>query len=373
AGIPCSAAYYDYDAWYDAYLTTIPDYPADMIYTQGFSPGTALEILSPHQNRWPGYNADPNHGHQSVEIDNMRADEYDAFMEDPSDYMFRVHMSRVSDHLKGLALLPKLSGLSGGMGAQMLTSAVANPEVSHALETLLKTGREMRKWQKKINKFDAMIEGFGFPRYFQGAAMPPYDVISHSMRGMSGTMQDIFRQPDKLIAACEKILDMTLARPAPPPSENGHTRIFMTNTRGSDDFMSTKHFETFYWPTFKKLVTGLIERGMTPCIFFEGNFTSRLEYLLEFPKGSLLAKIDTTDIFKAKEVLRDHVCIEGNVPSSLLQIGTVQQVKDYCKELIDVVGEGGGFILGPRSSTDEVKPENLKAMIEFTQEYGVYK
>ncbi|MCJ7604775.1 MAG: hypothetical protein MUO19_01915, partial [Dehalococcoidales bacterium] len=47
AGIPCSAAYYDYDAWYDAYLTTIPDYPADMIYTQGFSPGTALEILSP--------------------------------------------------------------------------------------------------------------------------------------------------------------------------------------------------------------------------------------------------------------------------------------------------------------------------------------
>ena len=38
--------------------------------------------------------------------------------------------------------------------------------------------------------------------------------------------------------------------------------MFMTNTRGSDDFMSTKHFDRFYWPTFKKLVMTLIERGM---------------------------------------------------------------------------------------------------------------
>ena len=116
----------------------------------------------------------------------------------------------------------------------------------------------------------------------------------------------------------------------------------------------------------------LIERGMTPCIFFEGNFTSRLEYLLEFPKGKILAKLDTTDIFRAKEILKDHVCIDGNVPSSLLQVGTVDQVKEYCKKLIDVVGKGGGYIMSPRSSTDEVKPENLKALIDFTQEYGVY-
>jgi uroporphyrinogen-III decarboxylase len=117
----------------------------------------------------------------------------------------------------------------------------------------------------------------------------------------------------------------------------------------------------------------LIERGVTPCIFFEGNFTSRLEYLLEFPKGKLLARLDRTDIIRAKEILKGHVCIEGNVPSSLLQVGTVQDIKDYCKKLIDVVGKDGGYILSPRSSTDEANPENLKTMIEFTKEYGVYK
>ena len=258
------------------------------------------------------------------------------------------------------------------MGAQALAFAMTAPETAHAIETLMKTGRELRRWQTRIKKFDQLQLDLGFPQYFQGAAMPPYDVVSHSMRGMTGTMMDMYRQPDKLIQACEKILQLTLARPVPKPSPYGQIRIFMTNTRGSDDFLSKKMFDTFYWPTFKKLVTALIERGETPCIFFEGNFTSRLEYLLDFPKGKLLARLDTTDIYKAKDVLKDHVCLQGNVPSTLLQVGSVQDVKDYCKKLIDIVGKGGGFILSPRSSTDEVNPDNLKAMIDFTQEYGVY-
>ena len=86
----------------------------------------------------------------------------------------------------------------------------------------------------------------------------------------------------------------------------------------------------------------------------------------------MLVRLDKTDIFRAKEILGDHLCIEGNVPATLLQMGSVQDVKDHCKKLIDVVGKGGGYILGPRSSTDEVKPENLKTMIEFTKEYGRY-
>ncbi len=373
AGIPCSAAYYDYKAWYNAYKSVLPDYPADFIYPQNFTPGKALEILEPALLRWPGFNANPNHGHQTVEIDNMQAGEYEAFMADPSDYMLRTHMSRVSKKLAGLAKLPKLSDLAGTMGAQNLAMAISSPETALAIETLLKTGRELRKWQVRINKFQQLQLDMGFPPYFQGAAMPPYDIISHSMRGMSGTMMDMYRQPDKLIRACEKILEMTLARPVPKPSPYGQIRMFMTNTRGSDEFLSKKMFDTFYWPTFKKLVMKLIERGQTPCIFFEGNFTSRLEYLLEFPKGKILARLDTTDIFKAKEILKDHICLEGNVPSTILQVGSVQDIKDYCKKLIDVVGKGGGFIISPRSSTDEVKPENLKAMIDFTQEYGVYR
>jgi uroporphyrinogen-III decarboxylase len=190
---------------------------------------------------------------------------------------------------------------------------------------------------------------------------------------MTGTMLDMFRQPDKFLELCEAILRISLKKMPLIPAEDGNIRVFMTVTRGSDDFLSKKQFDTFYWPTFKKLVWALVEKGATPCIFFEGNFNSRLEYLLEFPKARVLARFDTTDIVKAKEILKGHMCIEGNVPSSLLQIGTVDEVKQYCKKLIDVVGKDGGYILGPRSSTDEVNPSNLKAMIDFTNEYGVYR
>jgi uroporphyrinogen-III decarboxylase len=112
---------------------------------------------------------------------------------------------------------------------------------------------------------------------------------------------------------------------------------------------------------------------LTPSVFFEGDFTSRLEYFLELPRGKMIAHFDATDMFKAKEILRDHTCIQGNVPSSLLQTGTPQDIKDYCRKLIDVVGKDGGLIISPRSSLDEAKPENLRAMIDFTKEYGVYK
>ncbi len=373
-GIPCSAAYYDFDAWYDAYQKTLREFQPDLIFPQPFMPGKALEILNPRQMRWPGYGVDPYQGHQAVEIDNLKADEFDLYMDDPSDYMLRVFMSRTSENLEGLSLLPKLADLGGGpMGIQMLALAFSEPKLVKAISTLQRAGREMKKWRPKIDKFNQMILDMGFPQYFQGAAMPPYDALSHSMRGMSGIMFDMFRQPDKLIELCEFVLQKTLERPMPPPNENGNIRMFMTVTRGSDDFLSKKQFDTFYWPTFKKLVMTLIERGATPCIFFEGNCTSRLEYLLEFPKGKMLARFDTTDIFRAKEILKDHICIEGNVPSSLLQVGTVQEVKDHCKKLIDVIGKDGGYIISPRSSTDEVNPENFKAMIEFTKEYGKYR
>jgi hypothetical protein len=372
-GIPCSAAFYDFDAWYAAYQKTLKDFQPDMIFAQGFTPGKALEILNPKQTRWPGHGVSPDQGHQAIEVDYMKADEYEAYLYDPSDYLFRILMSRTSENLEGLSLLPKLSDLGDGLGIDRLMAAFTDPKIAKAIDTLQKTGRELRKWRAKQAKFNKLISDMGFPQYFQGAAMPPYDVVANALRGMTGAMTDMFRQPDKLLAACEFLLKKTLERPIPSPSENGYYRIFMTITRGSEDFLSKKQFDTFYWPTFKKLVMTLIERGLTPCIFFEGNFTSRLEYLLEFPKGSLLARLDTTDIFRAKEILKGHICIEGNVPSSLLQVGTVQDVKDHCKKLIDVVGKGGGYILSPRSSTDEVKPENLKTMIEFTKEYGVYR
>ncbi len=75
---------------------------------------------------------------------------------------------------------------------------------------------------------------------------------------------------------------------------------------------------------------------------------------------------------RAKEALGGIACVAGNVPISLLNTGTPDEVGDYCKELIDVAGKGGGFMMTSGGVIDKAKPENVRAMIEFTKEYGVY-
>ena len=99
---------------------------------------------------------------------------------------------------------------------------------------------------------------------------------------------------------------------------------------------------------------------------------SRLEVIGDIPKGKAIYAFERTDMFKAKKILGDVVCLKGNVPLSMLATGTPEDVKSYCKKLIDIVGKGGGFIMDASTVIDDAKPENVKAMFEFTKEYGVY-
>jgi uroporphyrinogen-III decarboxylase len=53
--------------------------------------------------------------------------------------------------------------------------------------------------------------------------------------------------------------------------------------------------------------------------------------------------------------------------------GTPDEVRQCCKKLIDGVAQGGGFMMDTGVNIGDAKPENVKAMFEFTKEYGVYK
>jgi uroporphyrinogen-III decarboxylase len=282
-------------------------------------------------------------------------------------------MSRITDKLKPFGKLPPLYQMLSGPGmVQSLAMVLSDPEIEEAIALLQESGREMRKAQPLQAKFRKMVESYGYYQTRMVGALPAFDVVSHSLRGMNGTVYDMFRQPDKLIELCEFICEQQLQKTTLIPDENGDIRIFMTNTRGIDEALSKEQFDRFYWPTFKKLVVGLCERGACPNIFLEGHCDSKVEYLLEFPKGKFTAGFESTDIIRAREILKDHCCISGNIPVSLLQTGTPDDVKAYCKELIDKVGKDGGFILSPSTSVEEAKAENLHAMIDFTKEYGIY-
>jgi hypothetical protein len=118
---------------------------------------------------------------------------------------------------------------------------------------------------------------------------------------------------------------------------------------------------------------GLIDAGLVPMVFWEGDCTSRLEVIADVPRATCIYQIERSDIFRAKEILKDIVRLRGNVPPSVLIAGTTDDVREYCRKLIDVVGRGGGFILeGATSVPNEARPENVFAMYEMAKTYGRY-
>jgi len=374
-GITAEAAYYDYDKWLAATKKTILDFEPDgVFYIQGFSPGKVMEYLEPRAQKWPGHGVPSDHGHQAIEGEWMKADEWDAFFKDEADYLLRVYLPRISGTMEPFKKLPNLANLGYGFRAGVvLGEALTDPELWAALEKLREAGQESLKWRPKLIEFNREIQKLGFPTNTAGGGGAPFDQISDFLRGMTGAMLDMFRQPERILEANEMFLQRTLARINAMPQRTDNPTAFMALHRGSDGFMSLKQFEKFYWPGLKAVIIALCDKGIIPGIFFEGNWNARLEYLLELPKGRVLGHFDSTDLVKAKKVLGGHMCIRGGVPGSLLTAGSVQDVKDHIKKLIDVVGKDGGLIVCPQVVPDVAKPENLHAMIDFTKEYGVYR
>ena len=157
-----------------------------------------------------------------------------------------------------------------------------------------------------------------------------------------------------------------------PPGPPGFPEVFIPIHKGLDGFMSMEQFKKFFWPTLRELMVALIDEGLTPCPLWEGNCTSRLEVIKDIPAGKACYAFEATDLFKAKEILGDTVCIRGNVPLSILATGTPDDVRACCKKLIDTVGKGGGYIMDASTGLDDARPENVRALFDFTREYGVY-
>ena len=365
-----SDAYYDFPKWRDAYLDAARYLQPDLCGGFPVLSGKLMEELDTKTSRWPGHGLDPNHGHQFVEGEYMKAEEYDLFLSDRTDFIIRYLTPRSFGLLKPFENLPVLNSIPASIPFEVL----ANPEFTSALEKLLHISREAVEWQKQVAGLSAGLRELGFPAASVRIGVgSPFDMISDFLRGMKGAMLDMYRCPDKLIQAIEIISQDELKRIAAGPAANGFTMAFIALHRGAEGFMSIPQFEKFYWPYVKKLVEALVAKGYTPDIFFEGDYTSRLDYLQEMPHARVIARFDRSNMMKVKEKLGGKICISGNVPSSILQTGTIEDVKQYCKYLIDTVGKGGGYIMSPGSSLDEVNPVNLKTMVDFTHEYGKYR
>jgi hypothetical protein len=207
-------------------------------------------------------------------------------------------------------------------------------------------------------EMEAFKQGFafwrekGYPIIGGGDVFTPLMMLS-CCRTMTKFAMDIHRIPDKVEAVMDAMVDdlIELAiQNAQRPGISAPTGIKTTTLileRGGGFYFPLKVFERFEFPYLKKIVEALVAEGITPILHFDQDWILNMPYLKDLPRGKCFMQLDsTTDIFQTKEILGDHMCIMGDVPPSLLTLGTPEEVEAYCKKLIDTVGEGGGFILG---------------------------
>lgn len=374
SGITPETAMYDYEELSRAWLKIATDFDLDIFFGPGaIGPGRALETLDYKLYRWPGHGTSPDVTYQCVEAEYMKADEYDSLIQDPSDFWMRVYMPRIFGVLEPLKKLPPFTDIIEIPTTGPSLAPYGRPDVQAAFQALLEAGREALKWMEIINGCNKEAIESGLALFNGGMAKAPFDTIGDTLRGTQGIILDMYRQPEKLLEAMESITTMEIKRGVSGANASGIPVVFIPLHKGADGFMSEQQYETFYWPTLKKVILGLVDEGIVPSMFAEGGYNSRLEIIKDLPRGKVVWHFDKTDMARAKEVLGNTACIMGNVPSSLMFSGTPEEIKDYCKKLIDVVGKGGGFILAEGALVDEGKPDNLRAVMEAAKEYGVYK
>jgi uroporphyrinogen-III decarboxylase len=309
----------------------------------------------------------------------MKITEYDEMLADPNGFAVKKLWPRISSTLAPMSSimqappLPLFSMSNAYTLPFLLGGLISQPHIRELLEKALALADESVKGMKNMMSYVMEMRSLGYPIQWTAAAFPPFDWVSNSLRGLKGSSTDMFRAPEKLLATIEMISAMTIGGLAGQAQQGQSKGVCIFMHRGADVFMSKKQFEKFYWPSFRSLLLGLVDAGLTPIALFEGDYTSRLEFLQEFPAGKIVGHFDRIDRKKAKKLIGDVMCFWGNIPASLMVSGTPQQVKDDVKELIDIFGDNGGLIIDSINGfPDESRPENVQAVTEAAHEFGVY-
>jgi hypothetical protein len=371
AGYDLKTAMYDPEVMGRAWLKFVTDFDCDMHGSTFFFPGKVLDLLGYKTYKWPGHGlADDVVMVQFDEKEYMKADEYDAFILNPADYIIRRFLPRNWGAFNPLSMLGSLSSFQG-IAYQALSMATI-PDFRPMLEAISEASQALTKWQAVVAECSRATQALGYPSTAGGMALAPFDTVADLLRGTKGSAMDMFRQPDKLLAAIEKIIALTLQSVLENAERFVSPFVFIPMHKGDDNFMSDQQFEKFYWPSFRRLLLGLIEEGLIPSMVVDGTYNRRLEFIKDLPKASVIWTFEKTDMALAKQALAGHACIAGNVTGSLLYTGTPEDVTRYCRWLIDTCAPGGGYILSLGVTVDTVDPANLQAIITTAKEYGVY-
>ncbi|MEK7354207.1 MAG: hypothetical protein AABZ77_06860, partial [Chloroflexota bacterium] len=113
------------------------------------------------------------------------------------------------------------------------------------------------------------------------------DFIGDSLRGTRGISTDMFKQPEKLLEVLDWVTPVMIQRGLTSARMGNAPIVGFRLHKGSDPFMSDDHFQTFYWPQWKKVMMAFINEGLIVRGGCQGFHNKRLETYRTMPKGKV--------------------------------------------------------------------------------------
>jgi len=378
AGMTCREAMYDYEGFANGQTRAAREFEPDAMMTMQptITVGKVMEMIDYRQLQWPGHGGlDEDVSYQYLDREYMTSAEYEEFCLNPSGFWMNKYLPRIAGAFDVYSKFPPYPAVYHTRNVAHL-AALAQPDVKLGMNRLIEAAEEAQRMLDATQANIAELNSLGFPTPVIGTSHAPFDVVADYMRGSKGAMLDMFRNKDKLLETIDvvaRLIATPILKAAETFPKEALKIVFIPLHWGLGGFMSPQQFETFFWPSLRAVMMEYIDAGLTPMPFWEGDCTDRLEIIADIPAGKCIYQFESTDLIKAKEVLGATVCIRGGVAASLLIAGTPDDVRAQCKIIIDAVGKDGGLIMEASVGIpDEAKAENVAAMYQFTQEYGVY-
>lgn len=357
AGFTCQEVVHDYEKAFAAARRCAADFDWDAVVSNMVYVWTGLtQAIGLRYYGIPGIGVPPHMGFQYIEpAENqafMREDEYDRLIADPTEFLFNVWLPRVSTEV----------------------SSPGQPSTYRNNLSFLKGGMAMLAYFNAFGGQNARLRAeSGTVSAIAGIFKAPFDILADKLRGYVGLTMDMFERPEKVLKACEALMPHLLHVGLTSADPDKRVPIGFWMHRGCVPFINPRQFASHYWPTLKPIIEEFWRRGHQTMFYAEGNWNHHLGAFAELPDASVVYHVDRGDIFEVHRQLGHKFCLSGGIPNVLLSYGTPDEVRDYCKKVIDGVARDGGYIMDASAiMQNDTSVDNLKAMTDFTREYGVY-
>lgn len=307
-----------------------------------YVPGVDISLNSVLQFAEPGKEADLP----------MHEDEYDELVRDPTAFLVNKWLSRATTRIRP----------SGGTVDFSHTAALISGSLAYA------------NYMNAFGPAAARLKDeSGIVSANSGMIKAPLDILADKFRGYEGMAIDTIDRPKDLIRACEALIPHIVANALAGADPGKQVPITIWAHRGCVPFISQESFDTIFWPTLKPVFEQIIAQGYQILFYSEGNWEAHYDALRELPVGSIIYHLTKGSPELAARKLKDRFAISGGVSYDVLARGTPDDVRAHLKDLFSWLKDGGGYLLDCTSlMLSDIKPENVRAAVDYTLEHGAY-